>query len=100
MTAEFAITLPAVALVLAVGLGALGLGGRQLLLQDAAAAAARTVARGEGAEAARSRANAIASGVRVQLGERSGLHCATVSADGAVLGLLGVVTLTASSCSL
>jgi hypothetical protein len=100
VTAEFAITLPAVAVVLAVGLGALSLGTRQLLVQEAAGTAARTVARGEGVEAARSRALAIAPGVRVAFGERSGLHCATVSTGGSVLGLLGAVTLSASSCSL
>lgn len=100
MTAEFAITLPAVALVLAVGLGALSLGSRQLLVQEAAATAARTVARGEGTDSAQSRASAIAPGVQISFMSRSGLHCADASANGSVLGLLGIVRLAASSCSL
>jgi len=100
VTAEFAITLPAVALVLAVGLAAMSLGARQLLVQEAAATAARTVARGEGADAALSRAAAIAPGTRVSLTDRAGLHCAIVSTDGSLPGLLGAVTLRASSCSL
>lgn len=100
MTAEFAVTLPAVALVLAVGLGALSLGSRQILVQEAAATAARSVARGDGTESARIRAGAIAPGVRIGFSSRSGLHCADASAEGSVLGLLGTVTLSASSCSL
>ena len=47
VVAEFAIALPAVALVLLLGAGTLGACARQVRLQDAAADAARLVARGE-----------------------------------------------------
>jgi hypothetical protein len=47
VTAEFAVALPAIVLVLALGAGVLTACGRQVRLQDAAAAAARLVARGE-----------------------------------------------------
>jgi Flp pilus assembly protein TadG len=47
VVAEFAIALPAVALVLLLGAGSLGACARQVRLQDAAADAARLVARGE-----------------------------------------------------
>ena len=47
VVAEFAVALPAVALVLLLGAGALGACAQQVRLQDAAADAARLVARGE-----------------------------------------------------
>ncbi|NNH05284.1 hypothetical protein HLA99_15670, partial [Microbacterium ulmi] len=46
-TAEFAIALPAVGLVLLLGAGALAAGATTVRLQDAAADAARLAARGE-----------------------------------------------------
>ena len=47
VVAEFAVALPAVALVVLLGAGALGACARQVRLQDAAADAARLAARGE-----------------------------------------------------
>jgi Flp pilus assembly protein TadG len=47
VTAEFAVALPAVVLVLVLGVSALSAAGRQVRLQDAAADAARLVGRGE-----------------------------------------------------
>ena len=47
VVAEFAVALPAVALVLLLGAGSLGACARQVRLQDATADAARLVARGE-----------------------------------------------------
>jgi hypothetical protein len=46
VAAEFAVAMPAVVVVLALCLGALRLGGAQIELQDAAAATARSLARG------------------------------------------------------
>ncbi|MFT4157172.1 MAG: TadE/TadG family type IV pilus assembly protein, partial [Microbacterium sp.] len=47
VAAELAIALPAVVLTLLLGAGALGTAARQVALQDAAADAARLIARGE-----------------------------------------------------
>jgi hypothetical protein len=47
ITAEFAVALPAVVLVLAMCLGCLQLGAQRLRLQDAAAVGARALARGD-----------------------------------------------------
>jgi Flp pilus assembly protein TadG len=49
VTAEFAVAMPAVLLVLATALGGVQLAGVQLRLQDAAADAARGLGRGESA---------------------------------------------------
>lgn len=70
VTAEFALTLPAVVLLLAVGLGAITLAGQRVSLTGQAAEAARLAARGDtqlaqeiltktGAHSAVSRANGI-----------------------------------------
>ena len=50
VVAEFAVAFPAIALVLLFGVGALAAGAKHVRLQDAAADAARIVARGEPAE--------------------------------------------------
>ena len=47
VAAEFAVTLPALLLVLALGIGALAAGGQSVRLQDAAADAARLIARAD-----------------------------------------------------
>jgi TadE-like protein len=51
VTAEFAVVLPAVVLVLALSLGALGLAWDQIRCVDAAAAGARAASRGDSAAA-------------------------------------------------
>ena len=51
VTAEFAVVLPAVVLVLALSVGALGLASDQIRCVDAARAGARAAARGDSAEA-------------------------------------------------
>ena len=62
VVAEFAVALPAVVLVLAVGVGALAAASRQVRLQDAVADAARLSARGESAQRVR---DAVAATVAV-----------------------------------
>ena len=97
VTAEFAVVLPVVVLVLGGALGAIGLGGEQLRLQGAALEAARLLGRGE--------AGALESVRRVQPGasltvRRSGeAVCADVSAP-AALGVVFGIELGASACAL
>ncbi|MEQ1735250.1 MAG: TadE family type IV pilus minor pilin [Rhodoglobus sp.] len=95
MTAEFAVALPAVVLVFAACLTGMQVAGQQLRLQDAAAHAARTVARGEPASGAASRAAREVPGATLAQRVDGDLACVTLSAP-AAFGL----TISASSCAL
>ena len=100
IVAEFAVALPAVVLVLMLGVTGLGASARHVRLQDAAADAARLAARGESddrVQAVLSAAVSEASGVIAMRGE---LVCVTASATAASAGLLLPLTLTATSCAL
>lgn len=99
VTAEFAASLPAVVLVLAVALGAVQAVGVQVRLQDAAADAARTVARGDDASLAAERVEAALPGAHLVVGDDGELVCAVVTRDTALAGL-APVTLSARSCAL
>lgn len=100
MAAEFAVALPAVVIVLGVCLGGIGAGSQQLRLQDAAAAAARGLGRGETGGEVESRVARMAGGAALEQWNAEGLVCARLTrhADGplAVAGL----RLTAQSCAL
>jgi hypothetical protein len=87
--------LPAIVLVLACCLSALQLAGRQLRLQDAAAGAARSAARGDGVEVA-SRLVPGAAAFRWQDGE---LECVRLTTTAPLLGALLPVELVAASCA-
>ncbi|MGV8911511.1 MAG: TadE family type IV pilus minor pilin [Rhodoglobus sp.] len=101
VTAEFALAMPAVALVLVCCLSGVQLAGLQVRLQDAAAAAARSLARDESHESVASTTSALVASARLTAQHRDDLVCATVSAPArnALLGLLPI-TLSASSCAL
>ncbi|WP_127792812.1 TadE family type IV pilus minor pilin [Agromyces sp. LHK192] len=97
-TAELAVALPAVALVLALCLGAVQVVATQVRLTDAAADAARALGRGEAPGTAIAIAGRVA-GVPVALStvDEPPLVCVTLrSAASGVLGLLG---LRAESCA-
>jgi Flp pilus assembly protein TadG len=98
VTAEFATVVPAVLLVLACCLGGLQLAGTQLRLQDAAAAAARSIARGESAATASARADQLVAGARLARNDRGGMACVRLSSRGA--GPFAAITVTAASCAL
>jgi len=93
-TAEFAVALPSVVLVLACCLAGMAVAGQQLRLQDAAALAARTLARGGEPEALAAR---LAPGARVARSADGDLACVTLTAPAE--GLLPL-TLQARSCAL
>ncbi len=95
VSAEFAVALPAVLLVLLFGLGALGAGARQVRLQDAVSDAARLVARGD--DAGRALALVAAAGGSGTVQERGELVCVLAAAP-APLPLLPAAA--ASACAL
>jgi len=101
VTAEFATVVPAVVLVLACCLASVQLAGQQLQLQDAAADAARSLARGDSAGSALAHVSRAVPGVRIGQSSSGGLLCVTLSARSRVpLGTLLGVTLRARSCAL
>ncbi|MGW9587934.1 TadE family type IV pilus minor pilin [Microbacterium sp. NPDC055455] len=86
VVAEFAVALPAVLVVLLVGVGTLAAASRQVRLQDAVADAARLSARGEPASRARDAVAAVVAGASVDISPRGDLVCVAASAP-ALLGL-------------
>ncbi len=96
VTAEFAVALPALVLVLAACLSGIAVTGQQLRLQDAAALAARTLARGSPPEPLVAR---LLPGARVSSEADGDLACVTLTLSVRVTALLPL-TLTARSCAL
>lgn len=99
VAAEFAVVLPAVILVLALGMGALATGARQVMLQDAAADAARLVARGEPRGRAEAIIGAAVAGAGAAVERRADLVCVIASAEVRIAGIIPV-SLSATSCAL
>lgn len=97
MTAEFAVALPALLMVVALAIGSIVLATHRLALSSAAAEVARLEARGDHAEAG---TRIAALGTRVQAArERAGpLHCVTLTAKPG-RGLLAVVDISARACA-
>lgn len=91
--------LPAVALVLAICLGAVGAGAQQLRLQDAAAAAARALGRGEDLAGVAARARGAAPGATLERWTAGELICVRLTA--AARGPAGIagLPLAAASCA-
>lgn len=90
--------LPAVVVVLAASLGGVQVASQSLRLQDAASGAARSLARGDGAEEVAARAAALIPGIRLRPASRGELAC--VDAAVRATGPLAALTLTASACAL
>lgn len=98
VTAEVAVALPAVVLVLAASLGGLGLATAHLRAQDAAADAARLLGRGETAAVAQRHVERSAPGAQLSLSRTADLVCASVRVEQRVL--LIPLAVVASSCAL
>ncbi|MFL1378265.1 TadE family type IV pilus minor pilin [Nocardiopsis protaetiae] len=80
VTVEFALTLPALLLVLALAVGAVTAADARLACADAARVAARSLARGESEAQARHLARAAApNGARIDLGRDGGTARVTVT---------------------
>lgn len=96
VTAEFAIALPAIVLVLASCVGALQLAAAQVRLQDAAALAARAAARGDDPGPAA----APAPGARLSVWRDGALVCAAARTTARWAPGLPPLELSAQSCAL
>ena len=90
--------MPAVILVLACCMAGLQLAAQHLRLQDVAAGAARSVARGESIAAAARMAAQLAPGARLSSESSGSLVCVTATAGGSIAG--GVITVSARSCAM
>ncbi|MGB4135656.1 MAG: TadE family type IV pilus minor pilin [Microbacterium sp.] len=99
MAAELAIALPAVLLVLMLGVGTLGAAARQVLLQDATADAARLLGRGDSSTRAFAAVHDVVDGATVGSSVQGDLVCVTARLD-LRIGRLIAVPLRASSCAL
>ncbi|MCS5723727.1 hypothetical protein N1028_06275 [Herbiconiux sp. CPCC 203407] len=102
MSAEFAMILPALAMVIALGVtAAQQCGGVQMRLADAAADAARMIGRGEGAGSAAARVQAAQGGASMSVQRDGVLVCVTASAVPAG-GIASTLTLelSATGCAL
>lgn len=98
VAAEFAVALPAVLLVLALGVAALGACSRQVRLQDAAADAARLVARGDSVERAHGAVAAAVPGARLRVSRPGDLVCAEARAPSGIP--FARLDVTAQGCAL
>ncbi|WP_243224582.1 TadE family type IV pilus minor pilin [Microbacterium sp. CIAB417] len=99
MAAELAVAVPAVLVVLLLGVSALGAAAQQVTLQDAAADAARLLGRGEPASAAAAAVARAVDGARVSTQIQDDLACVTARAE-VRIGRIVSVPLQASSCAL
>lgn len=98
-TAEFAVIVPAVVLLIALTVGGLAAAGRQVRLEQGAAQAARLAARGESDARVAGVVAAIAEGAAVRSVERGGeLACVTTTAPAGLP--LPLPVLSARSCAL
>jgi len=77
VSAEFAVALPAVVVVVALCLGAVGAVGRQVRLEQAVAQAARLVARGDAESRARDLVRTIAGADDIGIRAEGDLVCVT-----------------------
>ncbi len=98
-TAEFATALPAVVLILACCLGGVQVVGLQVRLTDAAASAARALARGDSVTRAAGLVQVAVAGASLSPERRSEFVCARVTAA-ALPGIFAGITLRARSCAL
>lgn len=98
VTAEVAVAVPTVVVMLVACLGGVGAATTLGRAHDAAADAARLVARGDAAAAARAHVELAVPGARLQVERPGDLVCAVVEVGPRVLGV--PVPLAARSCAL
>lgn len=98
VTAEFAVALPAILLLLVLCVGTLSAASRQVLLQDAVTDASRLVARGDDEGRALALIAAAAPGSRSEITRDDDLVCVAASAPIGVAAI--TVRVTARSCAL
>ena len=98
VTAEFAVALPAIALVLAASLASVQVVAVQVRLADAAADAARALGRGESEATAAGIAARNAAGASLSTSVDDRFVCATLRATAG--GVLSALELRAESCAM
>jgi hypothetical protein len=99
VTAELAVALPAVLLVLAACLGGLRVGAEQIRLADAAGIAARSLARHDPAATTAALVRELGGGA-VGVTRGSGILCARLERRVPLLGSVATVPLVARGCAL
>lgn len=97
VTAEFAIVLPAVLMVLALSVGAIMISAQRIVLSGAVAEIARLEARGDHASAA-VRIGQLDAGVAVQRARAGPLHCVTLTSSPG-RGALSLIEVSSRSCA-
>ncbi len=97
MTAEFAIVLPALLMVLALAIGSIMLATQRLTLSSAAFEVARLEARGDHG-AASARLAALGPGLTASRSGSGPLHCVTLVTSPAA-GLLAMIEVSARGCA-
>jgi hypothetical protein len=101
VTAEFAVVLPAVLLVLVLCVGSASVSVQRIAVQSAAASAARVAARGEAGGSAEAVASRVGSGAAVTLRRDGDFVCATVSAGASFAAARTVgIRVSGTSCAL
>jgi hypothetical protein len=101
VTAEFAAGLPAVVVVLALCLGGIQTVGQQVRMMDAAADAARLLARGDGADAARDRVSRAVGAVSFATEADGDFRCVHLDAEPDFLPARALnLPVSATSCAL
>ena len=95
VVAEFAVALPAVIVVLLFAFAALSTSAQNVRLQDAAADAARIVARGDAPERALSAVSRAVPGAQASISEDADVICVTATARGTL-----PIALSATGCAL
>jgi len=100
VTAELAVALPAVVVVIVLAVAALSAAGQGVRLEQAAAQAARLAARGESAADARTAALRLVPGATVTITPDGDLVCAAVTAEPTAVLRLPLPTQRATSCAL
>lgn len=98
MTAEFAVALPAIMLVLAMCLASVHLVTLQVRLTDAAAAAARALGRGETVDVVADIVGRIAGPADLSHTDDGTFACVALGASGG--GLLASIRLTSEACAM
>lgn len=99
VTAELAVALPAVVIVLALCIAGVQVGAAQVRVTSAAADAARALGRGE-SDATAARIAQGVSGAPVTLAAHRDAEFVCAEVSGTPGGLLGAITLRASSCAM
>lgn len=100
VVAEFAITLPAIVVLLGIVLGSAAVGAQHVQAQDAAADAARLLGRGDTADTALALAGRILPGASINIERGEDLVCVTLRVPARVILSLPIIEVRGRACAL